>query len=158
MLGNVKDVCSSDQPDNFTCPQGRVNYNSAIFWGAIGPARLYNIGQRYSGLLHMFWIGASLPIITYFIRKRFPKSRFIDAIHWPIFFAGTGNLPPATGINYTTAFAVSFIFNKVSSFDRTNHEVLTAGRSSKAVDRTGGPSTTTCCPLLSTPASLLPLF
>ena len=21
---------------------------------------------------------------------------------WPIFFAGTGNLPPATGVNYTT--------------------------------------------------------
>lgn len=35
MLGNVKDVCSSDQPDNFTCPQGRVNYNSAIFWGGM---------------------------------------------------------------------------------------------------------------------------
>lgn len=33
MLGHVKDVCSSDQSDHFTCPQGRVNYNSAILWG-----------------------------------------------------------------------------------------------------------------------------
>ncbi|KAH8424861.1 uncharacterized protein LDX57_002605 [Aspergillus melleus] len=113
MLGNVEDVCASDQSNNFTCPQGRVNYNSAVFWGAIGPARLYNIGKRYSGLLHMFWIGASLPIITFFLRKKFPKNRFLDAVHWPIFFAGTGNLPPATGINYTTAFVVSFIFNKL---------------------------------------------
>ncbi|KAB8070934.1 OPT oligopeptide transporter protein-domain-containing protein [Aspergillus leporis] len=113
MLGHVKDVCSSDQPNNFTCPQGRVNYNSAVFWGAIGPARLYNIGQRYSGLLHMFWIGASLPIITYFLRKKFPNNRFLHAVHWPIFFAGTGNLPPATGINYSTAFVVSLVFNKI---------------------------------------------
>lgn len=62
---------------------------------AIGPTRLYNIGKIYSGLLHFFWIGALLPIITYALRKKYPKSRFLDAIHWPIFFAGTGNLPPA---------------------------------------------------------------
>ncbi|QMW29127.1 hypothetical protein G4B84_004462 [Aspergillus flavus NRRL3357] len=120
MLGHVKDVCASDQPNNFTCPQGRVNYNSAVFWGAIGPARLYNIGQRYSGLLHMFWIGALLPIITFFLRRRYPNSRVLNAIHWPIFFAGTGNLPPATGINYSTAFVVSLIFNKIIKGRRPN--------------------------------------
>lgn len=62
---------------------------------AIGPARLYNIGQRYSGLLHMFWIGALLPILTFFLKKKYPNNRFLNAVHWPIFFAGTGNLPPA---------------------------------------------------------------
>lgn len=46
----------------------------------------------------MFWIGASLPIITFFLKKKFPKSRFLEAVHWPIFFAGTGNLPPAVCI------------------------------------------------------------
>ncbi|KAE8155974.1 OPT oligopeptide transporter protein-domain-containing protein [Aspergillus tamarii] len=120
MLGHVTDVCASDQPNNFTCPQGRVNYNSAVFWGAIGPARLYNIGQRYSGLLHMFWIGALLPIITFFLRKKYPNIRILNAIHWPIFFAGTGNLPPATGINYSTAFVVSLIFNKIIKGRRPN--------------------------------------
>ncbi|KAE8136024.1 OPT oligopeptide transporter protein-domain-containing protein [Aspergillus pseudotamarii] len=120
MLGHVTDVCASDQPNNFTCPQGRVNYNSAVFWGAIGPARLYNIGQRYSGLLNMFWIGALLPIITFFLRKKYPNNRILNAIHWPIFFAGTGNLPPATGINYSTAFVVSLIFNKIIKGHRPN--------------------------------------
>lgn len=62
---------------------------------AIGPGRLYNIGKIYSGLLHMFWIGALLPIITFFLQKKFPNSKILNAIHWPIFFAGTGNLPPA---------------------------------------------------------------
>ncbi|OGM51347.1 small oligopeptide transporter [Aspergillus bombycis] len=120
MLGHVKDVCATDQPNNFTCPQGRVNYNSAVFWGAIGPTRLYNIGQRYSGLLNMFWIGALLPIITLFVRKKYPNNRILNAIHWPIFFAGTGNLPPATGINYSTAFVVSLIFNKIIKGRRPN--------------------------------------
>ena len=43
----------------------------------------------------MFWIGALLPIITFFLRKKYPNIRILNAIHWPIFFAGTGNLPPA---------------------------------------------------------------
>jgi OPT family small oligopeptide transporter len=112
MLGHVKDVCSSDQPNGYTCPQGRVNFTSSIIWGAIGPARLYSVGKIYSGLLHMFWLGALLPIITFFLKKKFPNNKILRSIHWPLFFAGTGNLPPATGINYSTAFVVSFIFNR----------------------------------------------
>lgn len=112
MLGHIKGICDADQPNGYTCPQGRVNFTSSIIWGAIGPARLYSIGKIYSGLLHYFWIGALLPFVTYFLKKRFPTTRFLHAIHWPLFFAGTGNLPPATGINYTTAFAVSFVFNR----------------------------------------------
>ncbi|KAF6806644.1 small oligopeptide opt family [Colletotrichum sojae] len=112
MLENVRGICSEDQPNGYTCPQGRVNFSSSIVWGAIGPARLYSVGRIYSGLLHLFWIGALLPVVTFFLRKRFPENRFLRNLHWPLFFAGTGNVPPATGINYTSAFAVSFIFNK----------------------------------------------
>lgn len=112
MLNNVDRICESDQRNGYTCPQGRVNFSSSVVWGAIGPARLYSIGKMYSGLLHLFWIGALLPVVTFVLRRRFPESRFLANLHWPLFFAGTGNVPPATGINYTSAFAVSFIFNR----------------------------------------------
>ncbi|KAF1348503.1 OPT family small oligopeptide transporter [Delphinella strobiligena] len=112
MLGNVKDICAVDQPNGYTCPQGRVNYSSSIIWGAIGPSRMYSVGKMYSGLLHLFWLGALLPVLTYFLKKKYPKNRFLEAICWPLIFAGIGNVPPATGINYTSAFAVSFLFNK----------------------------------------------
>jgi hypothetical protein len=98
MLGHIKGICDKDQPHGYTCPQGRVNFTSSIIWGAIGPARLYSVGKQYSGLLHLFWIGALLPVITFYLKKRFPKSSFLSAIHWPLFFAGTGNLPPAVSI------------------------------------------------------------
>lgn len=113
MLGHIPKICDSDQPNGYTCPQGRVNFTSSIIWGAIGPARLYSPGKMYSGLLHLFWIGALLPVITFLLKKKFPKNNFLKSIHWPLFFAGTGNLPPATGINYTTAFVVSYVFNKI---------------------------------------------
>lgn len=112
MLHHVNDICESDQPNKYTCPQGRVNFSSSIVWGAVGPARLYSVGKIYSGLLHLFWLGALLPVVTFFLKKRYPNSKLLRNLHWPLFFAGTGNVPPATGINYSSAFAVSFIFNK----------------------------------------------
>ncbi|RBA21790.1 OPT family small oligopeptide transporter [Fusarium proliferatum] len=112
MLHHVKDICESDQPNKYTCPQGRVNFSSSIVWGAVGPARLYSVGKIYAGLLHLFWLGALLPVVTFFLKKRYPNSKLLRKLHWPLFFAGTGNVPPATGINYSSAFAVSFIFNK----------------------------------------------
>ncbi|TDZ41536.1 Glutathione transporter 1 [Colletotrichum trifolii] len=112
MLDHVDGICSEKQPNGYTCPQGRVNFSSSVVWGAIGPARLYSVGKMYSGLLHFFWIGALLPVVTLFLKKRFPNSRFLRYLHWPLVFAGTGNVPPATGLNYTSAFVVSFIFNK----------------------------------------------
>ncbi|KXT06362.1 hypothetical protein AC578_9203 [Pseudocercospora eumusae] len=112
MLGHIDNICSEDQKSGYTCPQGRVNFVSSIVWGAIGPARMYSIGKIYSGLLHMFWLGALLPVITFLLKKRFPHNKILNAIHWPIFFAGTGNMPPATGVNYTTAFVASYVFNK----------------------------------------------
>lgn len=112
MLGHVDGICETDQPDKYTCPQGRVNFSSSVIWGAIGPARLYSVGRIYSGLLHLFWLGALLPVVTFFVSRRYPESGWLSRLHWPLFFAGTGNVPPATGINYTSAFAVSYVFNR----------------------------------------------
>ncbi|KAI6912027.1 small oligopeptide transporter, OPT family [Hortaea werneckii] len=33
MLGNIENVCSPDQADNFTCPNGRTVYSSSVIWG-----------------------------------------------------------------------------------------------------------------------------
>lgn len=33
MLGNIDDICSEDQVDSFTCPNGRTVYSSSVIWG-----------------------------------------------------------------------------------------------------------------------------
>lgn len=38
-LGTIPDICADDQPDNYTCPNGRVFFTASVIWGAIGPAR-----------------------------------------------------------------------------------------------------------------------
>ncbi|KAG9240814.1 OPT family small oligopeptide transporter [Calycina marina] len=112
MLGNVDDICDQDQVNGFSCPNGRTVFSSSVIWGLVGPARLYSVGAIYSGLLHFFWIGLILPPITYFIFKK-TNNKFIRMINWPLVFVGTYNVPPATGINYSSWYIVNLVFNKI---------------------------------------------
>ncbi|KAF2090068.1 small oligopeptide transporter, OPT family [Saccharata proteae CBS 121410] len=110
MLGNIKDICDSDQSDGFTCPNGRTYFSSSVIWGLIGPARLYSAGKIYSGLLHFFWIGALMPLVTYMLWK-YTKKDYWRFVNWPLIFVGTYNVPPATGINYSSWALVNWVFN-----------------------------------------------
>ncbi|KAJ9236200.1 hypothetical protein DTO207G8_3212 [Paecilomyces variotii] len=110
MLGHIPDVCDSDQPDGFSCPGGRTVYSSSVVWGLVGPRRLYSAGKIYSSLLHFFWIGALVPVFTWLLYK-YTKRPFLKLINWPLIFVGTYNVPPATGINYSSWAIVNFVFN-----------------------------------------------
>ncbi|EME38617.1 hypothetical protein DOTSEDRAFT_91998 [Dothistroma septosporum NZE10] len=110
MLGNIDNVCSSDQADSFTCPNGRTVFSSSVIWGLVGPKRLYSVGKIYSGLLHFFWIGALVPLLTWGAWK-YTKKDWLKKINWPLIFVGTYNVPPATGINYSSWAIVNLIFN-----------------------------------------------
>lgn len=87
-----------------------LNYPAAVIWGLVGPARLYSSGKIYSGLLHFFWIGALMPILTYFAWK-YTKKDWLRKVNWPLIFVGTYNVPPATGINYSSWAVVNLLFN-----------------------------------------------
>jgi OPT family oligopeptide transporter len=110
MLGNIHDICTPKQSDGFSCPNGRTTYSSSVIWGAIGPGRLYSAGKIYSGLLHFFWIGALMPVITWAIWKKTGQEIWTK-VNWPLIFVGTWNVPPATGINYSSWALVNWIFN-----------------------------------------------
>ncbi|EEB06617.1 glutathione transporter Pgt1 [Schizosaccharomyces japonicus yFS275] len=112
MRFHIPDICSSSQPNGFTCPNGRSIYNASLIWGAIGPAKMFNKGHPYFPLLFFFPLGAAAPFLTYALRKRFPKS-WLGKLNAPVFFTGPGNIPPATGINYSSWAIVGFIFNYV---------------------------------------------
>ena len=110
-LSNVAGVCVNDQqPNGFICPVGRTVFSSSIIWGVIGPARLYSFGKPYASLLHFFWIGPLMPLITWLLWKK-TKVDLFSWINWPLIFAGTSFAPPATGINYSSWVVVNFIFN-----------------------------------------------
>lgn len=91
MLGHVNHICESDRTNGFSCPNGRTTFSSSIIWGAIGPGRVYSIGKIYSGLLHFFWLGAVLPIISWALWKYWKKPdgtrrKWLQLTNWCMIF------------------------------------------------------------------------
>ena len=130
MFTNIRDICSADQPDGFSCPSTTVFGTASIIWGVIGPARQFSHGQVYYGLVFFFLIGFLAPLITvradciclqpllkpslqqWLIQKKL-RTRLLTYINWPVIFNGTGAMPPATPLNFVSWSIVGFIFNYV---------------------------------------------
>lgn len=107
--GSIEDLCSPTQKNHYTCPNGRVFFNASIIWGVIGPQRQFSLGQLYYSLMFFFIIGFALPIISWLILRKWPNSP-IRWINWPVFFSGTGYIPPATAYNYGSYCVVGLFF------------------------------------------------
>lgn len=112
VFSNIDDICMPHQKDCFSCPNTTVFGTASIIWGVIGPARIFSAGQLYNKLMWFFLIGAGVPVVSFFIQKRFPHS-FLRYVNWPVIFTGTGLIPPATPMNYVSWCFVGFIFNFV---------------------------------------------
>ena len=110
-FGSIEDICDQKNKQHYSCPGGRVFFNASVIWGLIGPARIFSAGEVYSNLLYFFIAGALGPPIFYFLARAFPKSN-LRYVNVPLIFGGSGAIPPATTINYTTWAAVGFVFNK----------------------------------------------
>jgi OPT family small oligopeptide transporter len=74
MFSTIPDMCSSTQKDGFTCPNMEVFGTASIFWGVIGPQRLFSSGQLYHAVMVFFIIGAVSPILGWLAMKRYPNS------------------------------------------------------------------------------------
>ncbi|KZO90420.1 OPT oligopeptide transporter [Calocera viscosa TUFC12733] len=107
-FANVVGLCTPTQADNFTCPGIEIFGAASLIFGTIGPARFFATGL-YTPLLWCFLIGAALPILFYFLSKRYPNS-ILKWINIPVCLMGLGTIPPASGFNYFSAFVVGAIF------------------------------------------------
>ncbi|KAL1665532.1 OPT oligopeptide transporter protein-domain-containing protein [Schizophyllum commune] len=110
VYNNIPDVCTDEQSNGYTCTSSRTFATASLIWGGVGPQRMFSPGAPYSGLLWFFLIGGVLPIPFYFLARRYPLS-FWRYINIPVFFAGVGAMPPATGSNFASWALVGFVFN-----------------------------------------------
>ena len=106
--GNIEDLCSIHQSSHYTCPNGRVFFSASMIWGVIGSARIFGPGSLYYKLLFFFLLGF-LPVVNWLVLKRWPNSK-IRWLNWPVFFSGTGMIPPATPYNYANYCLVGLFF------------------------------------------------
>ncbi|PPQ76048.1 hypothetical protein CVT26_005382 [Gymnopilus dilepis] len=109
IFSNVHDICSPTQPSQLTCPHNEVFFTASAVWGLIGPTRQFGTGSIYHPHLYALIVGVFLPLPFWFYQRRYPKS-WVRYVSTPVVLTGVSSIPPATGINYSSWFAVGFIF------------------------------------------------
>ncbi|KAF8150467.1 OPT oligopeptide transporter protein-domain-containing protein [Mycena galopus ATCC 62051] len=109
IFANVEDICSPTQHDQLTCPHNQVFFTASIVWGLIGPSRQFGPQSIYHPHTYALIIGAILPLPFWFWQRRYPNS-WIKYISTPVILNGVSGIPPATGINYSSWFAVGALF------------------------------------------------
>ncbi|CAI7619675.1 unnamed protein product [Penicillium crustosum] len=110
MITRIEGVCTPEAEGNFICPHGKVTYSSSLIWGAVGPGRLFSSGEIYSNLLWFFLVGPAVVVITYLLGRRW---KFANYVSWPVAFGAMSQVPPATGISFSSWWIVNLIFNGV---------------------------------------------
>ena len=134
MFSNIEGMCTKQASNGFICPNTTVFGTASIIWGVISyavfpspypstrastdirisryirPANMFSPGKMYHPLLYCFIIGAVAPVVPWLLTKRYP-TKFYKYINLPVIFNGTGNMPPATALNYIPAVIVCYIFN-----------------------------------------------
>ncbi|KAJ7772001.1 OPT oligopeptide transporter protein-domain-containing protein [Mycena maculata] len=109
IFSNVEDICEPNQKSQLTCPHNEVFFTASAIWGLIGPSRQFGKGSIYHPHLYALAIGAVLPLPFWFWQRRHPNS-WIKYISTPVILNGVSGIPPATGINYSSWFAVGALF------------------------------------------------
>ncbi|XP_077248497.1 oligopeptide transporter 7-like isoform X2 [Tasmannia lanceolata] len=112
LLETIPDICdtellSSNSP--WTCPGDHVFYDASVIWGLIGPRRIFGDLGTYSAINWFFLGGAIAPLLVWLAHKAYPHQKWIPLINMPILIGATGNMPPATAVNYTSWVILGFL-------------------------------------------------
>ncbi|KAK9093866.1 hypothetical protein Scep_025335 [Stephania cephalantha] len=112
LMSSISDICNTSllPPDSpWTCPSDHVFYDASVIWGLIGPRRIFGDLGTYKAVNWFFLGGAIAPVLVWFAHKAFPDKEWIRLINMPILIGATGNMPPATAVNYTSWIIVGFL-------------------------------------------------
>lgn len=80
-MNKINGVCTAEADFKMTCPGINTFFTAAVFWGTIGPVKLFGKNGQYTALLIGFPVGFVLPIIFYMLMKKFPKSNILRQVH-----------------------------------------------------------------------------
>lgn len=111
-LGHIKNICTSEASNYFTCDYIKTFYNASVIWGAIGPKHLFSGDAIYKDLQWFWLIGFALPFVFYALARTFPKKSTLRKINIPLIFSSMSYVPPYSAMNILAYCSVGWIFNK----------------------------------------------
>jgi len=111
-----KGVCTEDAAWRMTCPGTNTFFTAAVFWGTVGPTRIFGPGSRYKLLLLGFPIGLVVPFIIWGLRKRWPRSGWLRKLHPVMIFTGG-----IVSCPYPVSMFLSFMYTNLFSWGWLRH-------------------------------------
>ncbi|KAJ4956942.1 hypothetical protein NE237_013725 [Protea cynaroides] len=109
LIETIPDICDTGSNSLWTCPGDHVFYDASVIWGLIGPRRIFGDLGTYEAINWFFLGGAIAPVLVWLAHRAYPKQEWIRLINMPILIGATGNMPPATAVNYTSWIIVGFL-------------------------------------------------
>ncbi|KAF4463394.1 opt family small oligopeptide transporter [Fusarium albosuccineum] len=110
VLRNVEDLCEMGQKDRFTCPHTHTYFMASVVWGVVGPRRLFGTQGPYRAVTYTIPLGIVLPIVAYYLAKRWPRS-FWRNVNGPVLFAGPLGWAPYNWAYMQGAVVLGVLFN-----------------------------------------------
>jgi OPT family small oligopeptide transporter len=112
LITNVPEIAQSAQGKNqigeWQSINARIIFTAAQIWGAISPDRIFGPNSPYFGLYWFVGIGAALPILFYFLQRRFPNAG-LHYINWPIIFQSVGSVTSGTANAILSSLIVTIV-------------------------------------------------
>lgn len=109
LMETIPDICDTSSTSVWTCPGDHVFYDASVIWGLIGPRRIFGDLGTYGNINWFFLGGAIAPVLVWLAHRAFPRQEWIAMINMPVLIGATGQMPPATAVNYTTWIIVGFL-------------------------------------------------
>lgn len=106
-ISNIKELCTPQQPQRFTCPNVNTFFSASVFWGVIGPRRVFD--KLYPVLRWGFLIGGLMPFPFWLLRRRF--SRAMMYVHPALILGGMLGYAPYNLCYFTGGLYFAFLFN-----------------------------------------------
>lgn len=91
---NIKDVCTPEAPFRFTCPGVNTFFTASVFWGTVGPRKIWGIGGQYVSTLVGFPLGVVLVGFFYVLSLKWPRNPLIRNAHPVVMMGGALSWAP----------------------------------------------------------------
>lgn len=106
-------ICTPNQPQKFTCPGETTYFSASVFWGILGPRRIFGPNGLYPILSYCFLIGVFIPIPFYLIKIWQPHWGVSRGAHPLVMLAGMLNYAPYSIAFQTGGFWISVVTHRI---------------------------------------------
>jgi len=94
---HIEKVCTKEAPFRFTCPGINTFFTASVFWGTVGPLKIWGIPNgQYAITLIGFPLGVAIVVLFYYLGKRWPKSAVLRNAHPVVMMTGALSWAPYT--------------------------------------------------------------